>query len=55
MRPQASYGVKGVGIGEKACFVVVILESHFAAKVSEHGCDVGYQIVEWMVRSRYVH
>ena len=27
MRPQASYGVKGVGIGEKSCFVVVILES----------------------------
>ena len=27
MRPQASEGVKGVGIGEKASFVVVILES----------------------------
>ena len=43
MRPQASDGVKGVGIGEKA------------AKISEHGCDVGHQIVEWMVRSGYVH
>ena len=55
MRPQASYGVKGVGIGEKILFCSGNPGVYFAAKVSEHGCDVGYQIVEWMVRSRYVH